>query len=76
MSDLNTRRARVQGMNPLADTTTIMAQVPQAEMLKYATELRSITQGRGTYTMSYSHYEEVPSHTTQQIVAARKKELE
>ena len=76
MSDLNTRRARVQGMNPLGGSTSIQAQVPQAEMLKYATELRSLTQGRGSYTMSFSHYEEVPAHLSQQIADKRKKELE
>ena len=76
MSDLNTKRARVQGMNPLGGSTTIVAQVPQAEMLRYATDLRSITQGRGTYTMSFSHYEEVPAHIGQQVIAQRKKELE
>jgi elongation factor G len=76
MSDLNTRRARVQGMNPLGGMTSIAAQVPQAEMLKYATELRSLTQGRGSYTMSFSHYEEVPTHVGQQIADKRKKELE
>ena len=75
MGDLNTRRARVQGMNPLGGSTAVEAQVPQAEMLRYATELRSLTQGRGTYTMSFSHYEEVPAHTAQQIIAQRQKEL-
>jgi elongation factor G len=76
MSDLNTKRARVQGMNPLGGNTTIVAQVPQAEMLRYATDLRSITQGRGTYTMAFSHYEEVPAHIGQQVIAQRKKEQE
>jgi elongation factor G len=76
MGDLNTRRARVQGMTPLGGSTAIQAQVPQAEMLKYSTELRSMTQGRGSYTMSFSHYEEVPPHITQQVIAQRKKELE
>jgi elongation factor G len=75
MGDLNTRRARVQGMNPLGGSTSVAAQVPQAEMLRYSTELRSLTQGRGTYTMSFSHYEEVPAHTAQQIIAQRQKEL-
>ena len=75
MGDLNTRRARVQGMNPLGGSTAVAAQVPQAEMLRYSTELRSLTQGRGTYTMSFSHYEEVPAHTAQQIIAQRQKEL-
>jgi elongation factor G len=76
MGDLNTRRARVQGMNPLGGATAIQAQVPQAEMLKYSTELRSLTQGRGAYTMTFSHYEEVPAHVAQQVIAQRKKEQE
>ena len=76
MGDLNTRRARVQGMTPLGGSTAIQAQVPQAEMLKYSTELRSMTQGRGSYTMTFSHYEQVPPHITQQVIAQRKKELE
>jgi elongation factor G len=76
MGDLNTRRARVQGMNPDDGMTTIEAQVPYSELLKYATELRSMTQGRGSYTMTWSHYEEVPQHQAQQIVEKRKKVVE
>ncbi|MFN8524295.1 MAG: elongation factor G [Chloroflexota bacterium] len=74
MGDLNSRRARVQGMNPAGGFTTIGAQVPQAEMLRYATELRSMTQGRGAYSMHFSHYEEVPAHTAQKVIDERKKE--
>ena len=76
MSDLNSRRARVQGMNPLGGSTAIQAQAPQSEMLRYSTELRSLTQGRGSYSMSFSHYEEVPAHVAQQVIAQRKKEQE
>jgi elongation factor G len=76
MGDLNSRRARVQGMNPDAGATTIEAQAPYAELLKYATELRSLTQGRGSYTMQFSHYEEMPQHMAQQIIDKRKKEVE
>ena len=75
MGDLNGRRAQVQGMNPAGGYTTISALVPQAEMLRYATELRSMTQGRGIYTMSFSHYEEVPAHVAQKVIDERKKEL-
>jgi elongation factor G len=75
MGDLNGRRSRVQGMNPAGGYTTIEAQVPQAEMLRYATELRSMTQGRGIYSMSFSHYEEVPAHAAQKVIEERKKEL-
>ena len=48
--------------------TTVEADVPQAEMLRYATELRSMTQGQGTFTMEYDHYEEVPQHLMQRVV--------
>jgi elongation factor G len=75
MGDLNGRRARVQGMNPAGGFTTIEAQVPQAEMLRYATDLRSMTQGRGVYSMTVSHYEEVPVHVAQKVIEERKKEL-
>jgi elongation factor G len=76
MSDLNTKRARVLGMNPENGRTTVAAQVPQAEMLRYATDLRSITQGRGYYTMRFSHYEEVPAHLAQQIAQKAQKQRE
>jgi elongation factor G len=76
MGDLNGRRARVQGMNPAGGYTTIEAQVPQAEMLRYATELRSMTQGRGIYSMQFSHYEEVPPHAAQKVIEERKKAQE
>ncbi len=76
MSDLNSKRARVMGMSPGGGINHIDAQAPLAEMLKYATDLRAITQGRGTYTMEYSHYEQVPAHVTQKIIAESKKETE
>jgi elongation factor G len=75
IGDLNGKRARVQGMNPASGYTTVEAQVPQSEMLRYATELRSMTQGRGIFTMRYSHYEEVPAHAAQKVIEERKKEL-
>ncbi len=75
-SDLTTKRGRIQGMEPLGDGfQRITATVPMAEMLHYATDLRSITQGRGTYSMAIDHYEEVPANVQQQIVEARKKEM-
>jgi len=76
MSDLNSKRARVMGMSPGGGINIIDAQAPLAEMLRYATDLRAITQGRGTYTMEYSHYEQVPAHITQKIIAESKKETE
>jgi len=74
IGDLNTKRARVQGMNPGDGVNTIEAQVPLAEILRYAIDLKSITQGRGSYKTSFSHYEEVPAHITEKIIAARQAE--
>jgi len=71
IGDLNTKRARVAGMNPMGDTNVIEAQVPLAEVLRYAIDLKSMTQGRGSYTLEFSHYEEVPAHLTQKIIAER-----
>ena len=75
MSNLNGKRARVQGIEPEDGMTTVHAQAPLAEVQRYATDLRSITQGRGTYTMQFSHYEEVPAHIAQQVIAEHKKQV-
>jgi elongation factor G len=75
MSDLNTKRAHVSGMTPGAhSTTTIEAVVPAAEVQRYATDLRSITQGRGSFTTEFSHYQPVPPHIAEQIMAAAKQQ--
>jgi elongation factor G len=74
LSDLNTRRARVQGMETERGRSVVTAMVPLAEMLRYTTELRSITGGRGIFTMSHSHYEVVPPHVAQDIISARQRE--
>jgi elongation factor G len=74
IGDLNTKRARVQGMNPSGDINIVEAQVPLAEVLRYSIDLRSMTQGRGTYTMEFSHYEEVPAQTSQRIIAQKAEE--
>jgi len=77
MSDINTKRGRVLGMESLGDgTQRITATVPQAEMLHYATDLRSITQGRGSFTMEFAQYEEVPANVQQDIVAHHSKKVE
>ncbi len=76
MSDLNTRRGRVQGTESEHGNTVVMAQVPMAEMLRYTTNLRSITGGRGYFTMEFDHYEIVPQHLAAEIIEAHKKELE
>lgn len=76
IGDMNTRRARVLGMTPNDGTTVIEALVPLAEMLRYGTDLRSFTQDRGTFTMKFARYEEVPPHIAQGIIEKRRKELE
>ena len=74
--DLSTKRGRLSGMEQIRGNTVITAQAPLAEVQRYATELRSITQGRGVYTMTLSHYEQVPSHIAEQIIAQAHKEKE
>lgn len=74
ISDLNSKRARVIGMNPEGSTNIIQAQAPLAEIQRYAVTLRSITQGRGTFTSEFSHYEEVPQQIAQKIIAQQQKE--
>jgi len=70
MGNLNGRRGRVQGMDPKGGSTSIKAQVPLAEMLSYASDLTSMTQGRGTYAMEFDHYDIVPQPITDKIVSA------
>ena len=72
MGNLNGRRGRIQGMDSKAGSTIIKAQTPLAEMLTYASDLTSMTQGRGTYSMEYSHYDAVPPQIAEKIVAAAK----
>ncbi len=72
MGDLNSRRGRVQGMDVKGHTTVIKAQVPLAEMLSYASDLTSKTGARGSYTMEFSHYDEVPSHLADKVIANAK----
>ncbi len=74
MSDINTKRGRVLGMASVGNgLQQITANVPQAEMLHYATDLRSITQGRGSFTMEFYQYEEVPANIQQELIAQYKK---
>ena len=76
MGDLNSKRARILGMNPEGNGfTTIEVEAPQAEMMRYATDLRSQTQGRGTFTMRFDRYQEVPVHLVERAVE-QQKELE
>jgi elongation factor G len=74
VGDLNTKRARLMGMTPENGNQVIEAEAPLAEVQRYAIDLRSMTQGRGSYTMEFSRYEEVPSHITQKIIADRQAE--
>jgi elongation factor G len=76
MSDMNTRRGRVQGTESERGRTVVIVQVPLAEMLRYTTQLRSMTGGRGIFTMEFDRYEVLPNHLAQEIIAARQKELE
>lgn len=76
MGHLNTKRARVLGMEQQEGKSTITALVPLAEMQRYATELRSMTQGRGLFWMEFDHYEEVPPHLAQPIIEAARRERE
>jgi elongation factor G len=72
IGDLNSKRGRVQGVEPQAGgNQKINAQVPMSEMLIYANQLTSLTSGRGLYSMEFSHYEELPSHLAQKIIAER-----
>lgn len=71
IGDINSRRGRIEGMEARAGAQVIRGYVPLAEMFGYATDLRSKTQGRGTYVMQFSHYEEAPKNITEEIIAKR-----
>jgi elongation factor G len=73
MGDLNSRRGRVEGVDAEEETQVVKARVPLAEMLTYGSTLRSITQGRGSFHMEYSHYEEVPRSLQEKIIVDSKK---
>jgi elongation factor G len=69
IGDLNSRRGKIQGMIPRPGVQVITAQVPLAQMFGYATDLRSRTQGRATYTMQFGHYAQVPKQVAEEIMA-------
>lgn len=74
IGDLNSKRGRIQGMEPIGNGMgMVKAQVPMAEIFRYTIDLRSITQGRGSYDMNFSHYEEVPQRLAESIIAGYKK---
>ena len=74
MGDFNTRRGRVQGMEQRGNRSIIRALVPFSEILNYSTELRSMTQGRGFYSIEFDHYDAVPSHLAESVIAQFKSE--
>ncbi|HOL06403.1 MAG TPA: elongation factor G [Syntrophorhabdaceae bacterium] len=76
MGDLNSRRGKIMGVESKGNNQVVKATVPMAEILKYAPDLRSMTGGRGTFTVEFSHYEEVPAHIAAKIIENAKKEKE
>lgn len=76
IGDLNTKRAQLQGMNPSNGMNVIQAQAPLAEIQRYAIDLKSITQGKGTFTMEFSHYQPMPVTNAQKVIAERQAEKE
>lgn len=76
IGDLNSKRGRVLGMEPVGNKQMIKAQVPQAEMARYAIDLKSMTQGRGKFRMEFSHYEEVPQQIADKIIEKARQEKE
>jgi elongation factor G len=74
IGDLNTKRAKVLGMSPQGGINVIEALAPMSEVQRYLIDLRSMTQGRGRFTMEFSHYEEVPAQLTQRIVAEKQQD--
>jgi len=71
MGDLNRRRGIIQGMDDVAGVKAIKAEVPLAEMFGYATDLRSMSQGRATYTMEFKHYSEAPKSVAEAVIAKK-----
>ena len=74
--DLNHRRGRILGMEKEEGMQVIIAEVPQAELFRYAAELRSMTGGQGTFEMEFCRYEQVPTHVAQKVIAEAAKEKE
>ena len=74
MGDMNKRRGRIIGMNQVDGMQKVEAEAPMSEMFKYATDLRSMTQARGSFTMKFERYEDVPPNVAEKIIAAAKKD--
>ena len=76
MGDMSKRRGRIMGTNQVEEGQLLEAEAPRSEMFKYATDLRSMTQSRGSFTMKFERYEEVPSNVAQKIIENAKKDEE
>jgi elongation factor G len=76
IGDLNSRRGRIVGMEPAGETAAVRAQAPMSEMLTYEPSLRSMTGGRGGYSMEFSHYEELPAFQADRVIKEAKAERE
>lgn len=76
MGDMNKRRGKILGMEPTNDGQKLMAEAPQSELFDYAIVLRAMTQARGTFTMNFERYEEVPMQLAEKIIANHKAEEE
>ncbi len=76
IGDINRRRGRILGMNPVAGNQEVSAEVPLAEIFKYATDLRSMSHARGSFTMTFERYEEMPSNLADKVIEQAKKEAE
>jgi elongation factor G len=74
LGDFNTRRARVQGMDTKGGRSVVTAQVPLAEMQRYTTDLRSMTGGRGIFEMDFIHYQQLPAHLAEEVIAENQEE--
>ena len=73
IGDINKRRGRILGMNPIGDGLgEVIAEVPESEMVKYATDLRSMTRARGSFTFTFERYEEVPENIAQKVIESAK----
>jgi elongation factor G len=76
IGDLNSRRGRINGMEPAGEVAVVRASVPMAEMLTYESTLRSMTGGRGGYSMEFNHYEEVPAFMAEKVIKEARAEKE
>lgn len=76
MGDMNKRRGRIMGITPDGDQQIVSAEVPTSEMASYATDLRSMTQGRGWYTIEFARYEPAPSIISDKVIAEAKASME